>query len=229
MLILWLATFLLAALVLLLFIFRKRFLECTVAKTVTVYGDITSVFDYLADFSNAEEWDPNVKDARWVTQPHPKPTVGDTFELTTLFHDRASVTRYVLTSVDPTAGVLTLQGESDAATMNDTITLTESFVLDAVGRTRIDYRLDVRLKGKLALGTFLVRPALEALATESIGGLVTACAKKFGSAVRFLEVPDDGSGLPLGGRDMRSRKPPPAYAPSALHFGTASSSKQRSD
>ena len=222
MFILWLAAALsVSALVILLIIFRKHLLVCTVARTVVVYGDEAAVFDYLADFSNAEEWDPNVKDACWITQKKPNATVGDAFELTTLFEGRASITRYVLTGADRTAGVLTLRGESDVANLDDTITLHEDLVLDAEPRTRVEYRLDVRLKGKLALGTFLVRPALEKLATESIGGLVTTCAKKFGSAVRFLKVPDDGGGLPLGGHDMRSRKPPPQFPQSALHFRSA--------
>jgi hypothetical protein len=199
---------LLAAASIMLLVFRNRGLVCTVARTVVVCGDVAAVFAYLADFSNAEEWDPNVKDARWLTNPQPQPTVGDAFELTTLFQKRASITKYVLTGADRTAAVLTLRGESDTALLDDHITLHDDSQ-DGVKRTRVEYQLIVRLKGRLAPCTFLVTPALEALATESIDGLVTTCAKKFGSGVRSLKVPDNGTGLPLGGQEVRNRKPPP--------------------
>ena len=51
------------------------------ALAVVVYGDEAAVFDYLADFSNAEEWDPNVKDACWITQKKPNATAGDAFRV----------------------------------------------------------------------------------------------------------------------------------------------------
>lgn len=194
----------------LLIVFRRRFLVCTVARSVVVNGDVATVFAYLADFCNAEEWDPNVKDARWVTQPQATAAVGDTFELTCLFQARASVTAYKITSADQNAGILTLLGESDSALLDDTITLHEAEEHNGVRRTRVEYQLAVQLKGKLAPVAFLLLPFLEQLATESIGGLVTTCNRKFGSGVRGVRAPSEG----LGGRDLRSRKPPALAAAS---------------
>ena len=190
-----------------LVVFRDRFLVCSVARSVVVWGSESAIFDYLAAFENTVEWDPNTEKARRVTPARAQPTVGDSFEVTTLLHGRASLTTYQLTHVDRRSNVrLMLAGESDSAFLTDTITLHEEFALDGVERTRVDYKLDVRLKGRMAPLALLLRPVLEELATTSMDGLVRACARRFGSTVRGVQVADDGIGMPQGGAHMQGKK-----------------------
>ena len=167
-------------------------------------GSKHAIFQYLADFANTAEWDPNVRDARRLTPAHVQAAVGDKFELTTLFRGRASITTYTLNRVDTDVG-LVLDGESDTVKLVDTIALHPDGMADGGSRTCVDYRLKVRLKGRLAPFSFILRPALEELATESIGGLVATCAKRFGGSV---DEALGASRLPLGGPAMRSRNTP---------------------
>jgi hypothetical protein len=167
-------------------VFRDVLFGHTVHRTIFVDGRAADVLWYLADFANTADWDPNVRDARARTPRSrgSRPVAGDTFELTTLFQGQASKMEYVLTDVRLAAsgaGLVELTGESAMAVARDTIVL-HDVTARPTGqpRTRVDYRLELQLKSFRRPFIGLIGSALEQLGDESLGGLVRACARRFG-------------------------------------------------
>lgn len=145
-------------------------------------------------------WQPNVKDAQLISPAHDHPQLGDQFELTTLLHDRASVTKYELTKLVPHT-VIGLKGVSDTAVLDTTITLRDNTCDADAPRTHVEYRIDARLKGRLALVALLLRPVLEELASASTSGLKAACVKRFGGTGN--KAPERTDGAAPGVRNRR--------------------------
>jgi len=159
-------------------VIRGKIFTCSVDKTVIVWGDEPSVFRYLADFSNTAEWDPCVSDAKRLTPIYPEPALGDAFEVTSIFRGHPSKMTYCVTRIVPNSQIW-LTGESDVAIANDSITLHQDWPSGATQRTRVEYRLDVQLKGWLKPFAWLLGRELEQMAKKSIGGLKIACARHF--------------------------------------------------
>ena len=157
----------------LIFILVARRLTCTIKQSVLVKAAPTDVLWFLADFSTTAVWDPNVKSARKLScrTTVEKPRPGDSFELVTIFKGRESAMEYMLAAVDPKALKLVLCGEGDKVTVRDTIALSPES-----GGTRVDYTLEVGLKGWRSIFVKLIRNDLEKLGSESLAGLVTAFA-----------------------------------------------------
>ena len=152
-----------------------RLFTYTFLKTIVVWGSHDELVKYLADFTTTAEWDPNVKTARKISE--------NAFELTTLFRGNASTMAYLLTGVVQKGecdSIINLKGESGTAIAIDTIRLTADSVVDMVPRTRIVYKLEVSLKGWRRPFGRLIGGELEALGSESLDGLVSTCALKFG-------------------------------------------------
>ena len=68
------------------------------AREIEVPTPPGETFAYLADFSNAAEWDPGIAEARRLT---PEPTaVGSRFEIIAVFRGKRQRFEYVVTELD---------------------------------------------------------------------------------------------------------------------------------
>lgn len=121
------------------------------------------VFAYLADFSNAQEWDPGVKQAQRLDSGALK--VGSSFRLTVEYMGRTNALVYTITQFDPPRRV-TFSGENSIVTSLDTITC------EAAGDgTSVTYDADLRLKGVLKLADPLLALAFNRIADSALAGL----------------------------------------------------------
>ncbi len=125
--------------------------------TVTSPEAREDVFDFLADFRTAVEWDPGVKAARLVGGEPGTP--GAEYELTARFLGRDVPLTYRAEAVDRPRRLL-LVAETPTIVSRDQITLDEI----ADDGTSLTYVADLRLRGPLQL----LDPAL-ALVFSRIG------------------------------------------------------------
>lgn len=121
------------------------------------------LFPYLADFSNAQEWDPGVvKASRGDTGDV---QVGSGFRLTAAFMGRETPLTYRVTAMDAPRSV-TFRGENSTVVSLDTITFA-----DRPTGTRVTYDADLQLKGPLKLGEPLLRLAFGRIGDKARDGL----------------------------------------------------------
>lgn len=138
-------------------------------REIDVDGDPTSVFAYIADFTNTAEWDPGIVEARRLSDG---PTgVGSRFEVKALFRGREQLLEYVVTEYVQDRRI-TLHGEGDKAVSDDVITVTE-----ADGRTRVAYEADLRLTGIYRVAEPFLRSTFERLGDDAVEGLAAALAR----------------------------------------------------
>lgn len=135
----------------------------TLDRSIVVPGDIAATFDYIADFSNAAEWDPGIETAR-RTSPGPI-AAGATFELIAEFMGRKVETNYELIEHEPPHRVV-FRGGTSGFTSTDTITLAKS------GEdVQIDYGAVFELRGPLRLAEPFLRSTFNKLADKAVAGL----------------------------------------------------------
>jgi uncharacterized protein YndB with AHSA1/START domain len=115
------------------------------------------VFDYLADFSNAAEWDPGITEATDVTGEPIGP--GSRFHLVAMFLGRSVHLEYEITTYEPPRRVV-LEADEERLHAVDMMD-----VLPEANGSRITYRAELTAKG--AVGR-LLDPAL-GLAFRRIG------------------------------------------------------------
>lgn len=120
-------------------------------------------FDYLAEFSNAQEWDPGVSEANPV--PGSPEGVGRRFHLVNRFLGRSVPLDYEITDYQRPHQVV-LRAESSTVTSVDTIT-----VRSVEGGTELQYDADLRLKGLLAVFDPLLRLAFNRMGDRAAAGL----------------------------------------------------------
>lgn len=107
--------------------------------TVTSPKPIEDVFDYMADFSNAKEWDPSSVDSRPLDDGARE---GARYAVTSKFMGREVSLTYRITGFDRPEKVV-LIGENEGTESVDTI----SFRKLPDGGTEVTYDADLRLKG----------------------------------------------------------------------------------
>ena len=114
-------------------------------ETIHVRRHIRQVFDYVADFSNIQDWDPGVVSASQRPAGHGpgrKPGKGTVYDLVLKFGPFCPGMQYVVTQLTPMEKlVFTGRGESFSAV--DTI----RFRPTQTG-TCIDYQADIRFSGR---------------------------------------------------------------------------------
>ena len=126
-----------------------------VERTLTVPRPVESVFDYLADFTHTDAWDPGTIETTRVSGDG---GVGTTYANTSEFMGRRTSLEYRTVAVErPTR--LQFRGQNKTATATDTMTFAPT--ADGTG-TELHYRADfdfgrllnlvapLFLKGKLA-------------------------------------------------------------------------------
>lgn len=125
------------------------------------------LFPYLADFSNAAEWDPGVAAAERLGGEGPV-ALGEEFTLMVRAVRGETPLTYRVTAIEPPQSV-TFRAESGLLISLDTITFEEHG-----GGTRVRYDADLRLKGPLRLAEPLLRVAFSRIGDRARDGLCRA-------------------------------------------------------
>ena len=127
------------------------------------------VFDYVARFSNAAEWDPGVSEA---TEADPgMPTLGSTYRLMVRAFGRAVPLDYRITEFDRPHRVV-LIAENSMLRSTDVIEVFE----EPGGGSTLTYDAALGLKGVAALFTPLLDRAFRRIGDRAIVGLRAAVA-----------------------------------------------------
>jgi carbon monoxide dehydrogenase subunit G len=133
-------------------------------REIQVAASPDSTFAYLADFSNAAEWDPGIAEARRLT---PAPTaVGSRFEVIALFRGRRQRFEYVVTALEDGSRIA-LRGEGEKALSDDAITVAPG----ADGKTSVVYEADLRLKGVYRVAEPFLGSTFRRMGDDALDGL----------------------------------------------------------
>jgi hypothetical protein len=123
-------------------------------------------FAFVADFANAERWDPGTETSRRVDQG--PVGVGSTYELGVKMAGRVMPMTYRITTFEPGRRVV-LEGSGSGVRAVDDI----RFAPGEPG-TRIDYRADIRLVGLLRLLAPFAGGAIARIGREARAGMEQA-------------------------------------------------------
>ena len=133
-----------------------------VERTFTVSTPIETVFDYLADFTHTNEWDPGTVETRRTSGDG---GVGTVYANTSEFMGRKTDLTYETLAHDrPTK--LQFRGKNKSATATDTLTFSPA----AGGTsTQVHYRADFEFGLLISLvAPLVVKPKLAKLADETV-------------------------------------------------------------
>ncbi|MEP6976847.1 MAG: SRPBCC family protein [Thermoleophilia bacterium] len=134
-------------------------------KEIEVGRSVEEAFAYVADFSNAEEWDPGVVEAAKLTEGSVR--LGSEFDLVALFRGKRHRFRYVVTDFDENRRIV-LAAEGDRVDSVDQI------ALEPAGTgARITYVADLQLKGIFRLASPLLAPVVNRMGDAALEGLKT--------------------------------------------------------
>jgi Polyketide cyclase / dehydrase and lipid transport len=128
------------------------------------------VFDYLADFRSAAEWDPGVRAARLRGGEPGQP--GAEFEITSRFLGREIRLVYRAVEVDRPHRVL-LVAQSSSVVSRDEITVADL----ADGGTTLTYTADLHLRGPLRILDPALRILFSRIGDNARDGLATKLAR----------------------------------------------------
>lgn len=133
-----------------------------VVRTFTVTTEPAKAIDYLADFANAEAWDPGTQTC--VRTDSGPVQVGSTWHNTSKILGSTTELDYRLTRLDGEG--LELTGENKTATATDVIT-----VRPVPGGSEITYDATVVLHGVAKLGSPLMQLEFEKLGNQTVEGI----------------------------------------------------------
>jgi len=124
-------------------------------RTVETSAPTAQVFDFLADFTNTEEWDPGTVRTDRISG---NGGVGTAYANTSRFLGRNTDLTYVVEIYEPGKRVR-LRGENKTVVAHDTMT----FVPTATGGTSVRYVAEFELKGMAKMVAPLLTPAFTRL------------------------------------------------------------------
>ena len=127
-----------------------------------------SAFDFVADFANAERWDPGV--ARSTRLDGGPVSVGSRFSLDVRMGGRTAPMTYRVATLERPRRVV-LVGEGSGVDAVDEIVFEP-----AGGGTRIRYTADIRLRGLLKLAQPFLSGAFEKIGKDAAEGMHTTLA-----------------------------------------------------
>ncbi len=139
-----------------------------VQRTFTVDKSVEQVVAYLADFANAEQWDPGTQSCTRVGGDGPV-RVGATWHNVSKVLGSETELEYTLEVLEP--GHLTLVGRNDTATSTDDITVTEH-----PDGAEIVYDATIELHGAAKLAAPVVKIEFERLGNKTVEGITAAIA-----------------------------------------------------
>ena len=136
-------------------------------ESIEVAAPVEESFAYVADFANAAEWDPGLKESRRLDAGPLR--VGSSFHIVAVTRGKEQAFRYAITELEPPARVV-IEGSGEKATSRDVVT----FEAAAAGGTRITYDLDLRLKGARRLAEPFLGGFVRKLGDSALAGLKRA-------------------------------------------------------
>lgn len=142
-------------------------------RTVRTTAPARAVFDYLSDFTHAEQWDPN---ADRVVRNSGDGGVGSTYVVTSKFAGRTTDLEYRLVDLEPDR-LIRLKGEKKSVTAIDTITVTGGDPAAGDADTRVTYAVDFDFHGVLGWFEPVLKIAVRRLLNDGAVGLEEALAK----------------------------------------------------
>jgi uncharacterized protein YndB with AHSA1/START domain len=128
-------------------------------RTVETSAPTAEVFDFLADFTNTEHWDPGTVRTDRVSGDG---GVGTTYANTSRFLGRTTDLTYVVEAYEPGTRIV-LRGENKTVVAHDTMT----FVPTANGGTSVRYVAEFDLKGMTKIVAPLLAPAFTRLGDKA--------------------------------------------------------------
>ena len=142
-------------------------MHVTLEETVAVERSIYDCFQYLADFSTAEQWDPGTVRAEKISAG--KPAVGSKFKLELAVAGLPLDMDYEITRLEQDKRIV-LFGKGGPIEVTDTI----SFASRSDGGTDICYRADMRFKGLPQASLNAMRNSLDKLGKDAVAGIYEA-------------------------------------------------------
>jgi carbon monoxide dehydrogenase subunit G len=140
-------------------------------RTIPTRWDPQSVFDYLLDFGNAEEWDAGTVSC---TRTSGDGGVGTHYRNVSEFRGRETELDYVVETIDPGRRFV-ITGTNKTVTSKDTVT-----VRPTGGGSEVEYRAEMTFKGLASLASpFLAKP-LQQLADDTETKLSQALEQRAG-------------------------------------------------
>ena len=124
-------------------------------RTVETSAPLPEVFDFLADFTTTEQWDPGTVRTEHVSGDG---GVGTTYANTSRFLGRTTDLTYVVETYEPGTR-LVLRGENKTVVAHDTMT----FASTASGGTSVRYLAEFEMKGIARMVAPLLTPAFTRL------------------------------------------------------------------
>ena len=135
----------------------------TIRETVTTALDRTGAFDYVADFGQQAEWDPNTASSRRLDDG--PIAVGSRFALQVKMGPRLAPMEYRITELVRPDRVV-LEGEGSGVWSRDEITFS-----DTSSGTRVVYEATIELRGILGWFQPLLGRAFAAIGRGAASGL----------------------------------------------------------
>ena len=135
---------------------------------------IEAVFDYVADFANAQEWDPGVAWARRIDDG--PVAVGARYDLGVRMGGRVAPMQYRITELDRPRRVVLVGTGSNVDAVDD-------IRFERSGdRTRIDYTADIRLGGLLRVAQPFLGGSFAKIGRDAANGMERTLAARAAAA-----------------------------------------------
>lgn len=132
-------------------------------RRVTTRAPAESVFQYLADFTSTNEWDPGTVTTTRISGDG---GAGTVYANVSRFLGRETQLRYVVEDYVPHSRIA-LRGENATVIAQDTI----SVLSEPGGWTQVDYRAEFTFKGLAKLAAPFLRPAFHRLGDAAAVGM----------------------------------------------------------
>lgn len=140
-------------------------------ETIETTLPLADTFAFIADFDNAEVWDPGTLASQRLGDG--PVGVGAAYDLSVKMGGGAAPMTYIIETYEPDKRVV-LRGDGERATARDDI----RFESTASGGTRVDYTADIELKGWLRLLQPLLGGAFRKLGDDARTGMTRALAER---------------------------------------------------
>jgi len=132
-------------------------------ETLETSLPLDQAFAFIADFSNAQRWDPGVAWSRSLTSGPPE--IGAAYELGVRMGRRVAPMEYRVTAIERDARVV-LTGQGSNVSAVDDIAFEQT-----PNGTRIDYTADIQLNGLLRLAAPFAGRAFAAIGRNARDGM----------------------------------------------------------
>lgn len=141
---------------------------------------IEAAFDYVADFANAQEWDPGVATARRIDDG--PVSVGARYDLGVRMGGRVAPMEYRITELDRPRRVVLVGRGSNVDAVDD-------IRFEPFGDgTVIDYTADISLGGLLRFAQPFLGSRFEKIGRDAVGGMERTLAARAASMAQTEEA-----------------------------------------